>query len=153
MVLRISQLLSVLLASLALGAAPALAQSDPGEVVRFAAAAMDRVANATSSDIRETTDRTLRRIAYLDRSGASDEEIIAAGRRGIGLVNRDANAGERRIFMIATRAAHALREMNADRRFFAALFDARDGSIDQIRQTQRRAVHAIRTAVDDALGG
>ncbi|MFG0258999.1 MAG: hypothetical protein ACF8LK_01495 [Phycisphaerales bacterium JB041] len=151
MTLRITHLFAALLAAFTLSAAPALAQADPGEIVRNAAAAMAASADRASNAIQHSTRDGIAVINRLDDNGASDRELVAAARRATGAVNHAARHGTRHIGLIAERAAQALRALEADRSFFAALAQARRSSSEQVGQSRERGTNAIQAALRAAL--
>lgn len=150
MTLRITHLLAALVAAL-MFAAPAMAQADPGEIVRNASAAMQAAADRTSGAIQDSTSDGIAVINRLDANGASDRELMAAARRATGNVNHAARHGTRRVNLVASRAAEALRDLGADRHFFRALMRARDAAHDAIGQSRERGVNAIQAALRAAL--
>lgn len=153
MVLRITQLLTVLIAALTVSTQSAVAQDDPGEITRAAVQAMQRVTENTIDDIQAAAAHGIAVIQQLDADGAPDRQIIAAAHRAFEAVSREATRGNRHINMIAARAAAALRELHADRRFFQIVGEARTRSHEAINQSHRRAHNAIQIALEEALDG
>jgi hypothetical protein len=151
MTLRITHLFAAVLAAFTLSAAPALAQADPGEIVRNAAAAMSATADRTGEAIQDSTRHGIAVINRLDDNGASDRELIAAARRATGQVNHTARHGMRHVGLIAERAAQALRALEADRSFFVALGHARRAAGEAIGQSRTRGTDAIQAALRAAL--
>lgn len=151
MVLRLSNLLVAAIAALTLNAVPALAQDDPGEVVRHAATAMQRSANQTVENVQAATIKGVRTIQRLDDEGASERQLRAAAARALEVIDHEARQGQRRINLIASRAATILRDMGADRQYFAALHRARSASLDEVGESRRRGAAAIQAALEDAL--
>ena len=151
MTLRITHLFAAIFAAFTLAAAPALAQSDAGEIVRNASAAMAATADRTGEAIQDATRHGVGTINRLDDNGASDRELIEAARRATENINRTARQGTRRVSLIAERAAQALRDLGADRSFFEALGRARRAANEAIGQSRERGTHAIQAALRDAL--
>jgi hypothetical protein len=150
MVHGMTRWLGVVVAVVAASAQAALAQ-DAAEIVRHAVAAMHRAVHTTQSDVGEAATRGVAAINRLDDGGASDRELISAAEHADRVINGEAHQGLRQVRMIAARAAEALRQIGADRRFFAALHDARDRSIEAINQAGERAHGAVATALREAL--
>lgn len=151
MTLRITHLFAAVLAALTLAAAPALAQADPGEIVRNAAAAMSASADRASGAIQDSTRQGVAAINRLDDNGASDRELVAAARRATREINHTARHGARHIGLIAERAAQALRALEADRSFFVALGQARRAATEDVAQSRARGAGAIEAALRAAL--
>lgn len=151
MTLRITHLFAAVLAALTLAATPALAQDDPGEIVRHAAAAMSATADRASGAIHDSTRQGVAAINRLDDNGASDRELIAAARRATREINHTARHGARHIALIAERAAQALRALEADRSFFRALGQARRTATEDVAQSRDRGAGAIEAALRAAL--
>jgi|GEM_PF-3590063 len=151
MTLRITHLFAAVLAAFTLAATPALAQDDPGEIVRNAAAAMSATADRASEAIQDSTRHGIAVINRLDDNGASDRELIEAARRATREVNHTARHGVRRVSLIAERAAQALRALEADRSFFMALGQARRAATEDIGQSRARGTDAIQAALRAAL--
>lgn len=151
MTLRITHLFAAVLAAFTISAAPALAQADPGEIVRNAAAAMAATADRAGDAIQDSTRQGIAVINRLDDNGASDRELIAAARRATGEVNHTARHAFRRVNLIAERAANALRRLEADRSFFMALGQARRAAGEAIGQSRERGTNAIQAALRAAL--
>lgn len=150
MVHGVSRWIGILMAVLAASTQAAQAQ-DAGEIVRHAAAAMQRAVETTQENIQEAAARGVRAINYLDDNGASDRQLITAADRARDAVNAKARRGAGQVNMIAHRAADALRTIDADPRFFVVLNDARTRALDAIDQARHRGVHAIQTALQEAL--
>ena len=151
MTLRITHLFAAVLAAVTLVATPALAQDDPGEIVRNAAAAMQSAADRTTGAIQESTRDGIAMINRLDDNGATDRELTSAARRATVEVNHGARHGARRVGLIAGRAAQALRRLGADRSFFQALGRARRAASGEISQSRERGTNAIQAALRTAL--
>ena len=153
MVLRITHLLGILLAAISIGAPAALGQADPGEITRNAIAAMQQVTGNTIDDIQAAAARGIAVIQQLDADGATDEQLIRAAHRAVQAVHHEAAQGNRHINLIANRAAQALRALDADRQFFAAVHQAAQRSHEAIGNAAQRGVNAIRVALQEALDG
>lgn len=148
---RITNVLAAVLAACTLAATPALAQDDPGEVVRNAAAAMHEASDRTVEAVRDGAAQGVATINRLDDNGATDRELTAAARRATSNVNQTARHGLRRIDLIASRAANILRDLEADRSFFEALGNARRAAAGAIHDSRDRGTHAIQAALRAAL--
>ena len=154
MVLRFTQLLGVLIAALTLSTPAVFAQGgEAGEVTRNAVQAMQRVTEHTIDDIQAAAARGIAEIQTLDANGAPDRQIIAAAHRASHAIARQAGQGNRRINMIAARAFWQLDNLDADRRFFQIVREAASRSHDAIGTSKRRADHAVRVALNEALDG
>ncbi len=151
MVLRLTHLLGILLATLAVSATSALAQGDPAEITRHAVQAMQRATEASRDDIHAAATRGIALIQRLDADGALDRQLIAAAARAQHAITEQASQGKRRVNMIAAYAVGALRELEADRRFFQIVAEARDTSHEAINQAAARAHDAVRIALREAL--
>lgn len=153
MVLRLTHLLSILLATLAVSATNALAQGDPGEITRHAVQAMQRATEAARDDIHAAAAHGIAVIQQLDADGATDRQLIAAAARAQHAITDRASQGKRRVNMIAAYAVRALHELDADRHFFQVVAEARDTSHEAINEAATRAHHAVRIALQEALDG
>ncbi len=151
MVLKLTRWLGVL-AVATLFAAPAQAQ-DAGEITRRSVAAMHRVTEVTVHDIRAAAIAGVETIEKLDAHGASDEELIAAARRALRHIAIKARRGSHHIDLIASRTIVILHDMKADRRFFRIIHEARARSLETIGAARHRGSHAVRVALEKALGG
>ncbi len=125
---------------------------DPTMVAHRCVAQMGEVADRTSAAIGDITQETIGRIARLDRAGASDEDIIAAGRRGTQAVANAAMAGTGRVSHIERHCVSLLTRLGADRALIHRVRDAAAGAREDIGMAGRRGVSAIRDAVARAIG-
>lgn len=125
---------------------------DPTIVAQRCVAQMGEVSDRTSVAIGDITRTTIGRIARLDRAGATDEEIIAAGRRGSQAVANAAMAGIGRVNHIERHCVGLLIRLGADRALIQRVRDAAEGSRGEIGMAARRGTVAIREAVARAIG-
>ncbi|MEO1008710.1 MAG: hypothetical protein AAFX79_09090 [Planctomycetota bacterium] len=149
----LSMLSAVLMVLVAAAATQAQTRPDPADVAARCVATMQQTTDRVVGAIGGTTSAVLDRIADLDASGASDDEIIAAGRRGISRVTGLARMGVARVSRTERRCIGVLRRLGADRALIGRVADAADGFREDIGNAASRGVGAIRQAVDDATGG
>ncbi|MBK7403113.1 MAG: hypothetical protein IPJ41_00420 [Phycisphaerales bacterium] len=149
MILRFAKIFGVM-AAMAAGVQVAQAQ-DGSQVTRQAVAAMQQVVEHTQGDVQGAAATGIAAIERLDANGAEDRQIMGAAHRAFSAIDAQAHQGDRHINLIAARAVEALRQINADRRFFQILGEARDNAHDAIAQAHRRAHVAVQAALDEAL--
>lgn len=149
MVLRMANVLAVMAAMLT--GTQAVRAQDAGEITRQAVAAMERVTEGAQDDIQGAAATGIGVIQRLDANGAEDRQMVAAAHRTWNVIDTKAHEGDRRVNMLAARAVEALRQINADRRFFGVVAEARNRSHEAIGQAHRRATHAVQVALDEAL--
>lgn len=143
--------LSALLLSL-FGMAPVAKADDPAVVAARVVAAIRDAADATSDRIQTQTQAAVARIDALDKDGASDRVIIAAGRRSIDQLDATAANGKRRVATIRADGVQRLRSLNAAPDLIERVNQAARRAIEGIDQRHDRGTRAIRKAVQDAIG-
>jgi len=152
--------LSIWTAVLALlvGTAGVFAQStgnerpDPADVAARRVAAMEGAADRAIDGIAATTGRVVDRVARLDAAGASDREIILAGRLGVERVQTIGRFGAMGVTRIESHCVQVLRRLGADRALIGRVMNAAEGFREDIGTAVRRGSGAIRQAVADAIG-
>jgi hypothetical protein len=158
MMTRSISILAALLAGL-LAATGSLAQGvgidspDPAMLAQRCVAHMEQIADRATGAIGDATQETIGRIARLDRAGASDEDIIAAGRRGTQAVANAAMAGSGRVTRVERHCVAVLTRLGADRALIQRVRSAAEGFREDIGMAGRRGVGAIRDAVARAIRG
>ena len=130
--------------------APASAQTAE-EIVARARTAMVGVVERTQGAAREIADSTCARIKELDANGASADELRRAAREGLDRLRGAGERGRQGVNEIARNAGAALKEINADRRFFRAVREAADRSHNGIGDATRHAARAIERCLREAL--
>ena len=125
---------------------------DPGELAARCVAHMEHVADQTTRVIGHVTDETVARIVHLDRAGASDDEIIAAGRRGARAVANVAMRGSGRVTHVERHCVRVLIRLGAERDLIMRVRAQAEGFREAIGTAARRGVGVIRSAVAHAIG-
>jgi hypothetical protein len=125
---------------------------DPVDVAQRCVAQMEQVTDRTVGAVGDTTQRVIDRIADLDASGASDREIVAAGRAGSDRVARIGNFGARGISHLERRCVGLLVRLEAERTLIQRVRGAAEGFREDIGNAVQRGTMAIRQAVADAIG-
>ena len=147
-----TRLLNIVMVALALCTTAMSAQADEAQRIAAACiAAMDRTADTHQLKVRETTAQAVNAIKRLDREGAPDRAIIAAGMRGIKEVEEATARATNRVKELRERCVRELRELEAPRELIERVLNASRASVATIEQSDRRASSVIRNAVEEAL--
>lgn len=125
---------------------------DPVRLARRCAQMIEGRADRGVAAIAETTEGTMQRIRRLHGAGASDREILAAGRAGAGRVERIAAASAEAIGATTRRCVVALTIAGADRRLIWRVLGVSESASESVRAASERAQTAIRQTVRRALG-
>lgn len=147
-----TRLLNIVMVALALCTTAMSAQADEAQRIAAACiAAMDQTAENHERKVRETTGQTVNVVKRLDREGAPDRAIIAAGVRGIKEVEEATTRATNRVKELRERCVRELRELEAPRELIERVLNASRASVAAIEQSDRRASAVIRNAVEEAL--
>jgi hypothetical protein len=147
-----TRFLSLAMVALALCTSTMTAKADEAQRIAVACIeAMDTTAQNHERKVRETTGQTVNAVKRLDREGAPDRAIIAAGMRGIKEVDEATARATNRVKELRERCVRELRDLEAPRELIERVLNASRGAVASIEQSDRRAKSVIRNAVDEAL--
>jgi len=134
-----------------LGGVTAAQAEDPAVIAARCIAAMDQAATTAGDRIQAQTRQTVAHVNRLDKSGASDRVIIAAGKRGVTDIEKTAATGERRVAALRADCVRRLRSLNADPALIARVNNQARQATASINDRLDRGTAAIRRAVSEAI--
>lgn len=156
---------SVLAAALLLSPLPATAQDGPPpppqgdnqptpqQVVEHCVRRLADLTGNTLEVMRSTTQRAVGLIAELDANGAPPPAILRVGAAGKGRVERALRFGTGAINAEAERCLRLLRELGAPPEAAGRILEARQRSLNALREGAMRSIGAIMNAVRTAVEG
>jgi len=155
---------SVVAAAVLLSPAPVLAQDGPPapppgadqptpqQVVKHCLRHLASITGNSLEVMRTATGRTIEVVADLDGNGAPAPAIIRAGGVGKARVERTLHVGTHAINQEAERCLRVLRELGAPPEAAGRILEARQRSLEALREGAVRSVGAITRAVRAAIG-
>lgn len=125
---------------------------DPARLARHCAGLINDRADRGVAAMARTVDQTMQRLRRLHAAGASEREIIAAGRTATARVERIATASTDAIGATTRRCVVALILAGADRQLIGRVLNVSDSAVESVRAASARAQASIRQAVRRAVG-